>query len=102
MVIASEIWQKYLQAANTLECDSNSTDQREESPDYNDTKPHQVASVSVDNLFSTDEDVFEEKDRAKCTVSLAPTKFYAAYASGLIDVVSIGVVAALPTGFVNL
>lgn len=97
-VITSELWEKYLQAANTPESDSNSTDQSEENLDSDDKKSSGAALVSVNDSSSTDEDVFEEEDRAKGTVSYTTLKFYAACAGGFRDVVAIGVLAALLTG----
>ncbi|UKZ95219.1 uncharacterized protein TrAFT101_010069 [Trichoderma asperellum] len=96
-VITSELWEKYIQAANVSESDSNSTNESEGDLESDDTKPLEATLVGMSESSSTDEDVFEEEDRAKGTVSFTTLRFYAACAGGFIDVVSIGVLAALLT-----
>ncbi|GFP57227.1 multidrug resistance-associated protein 4 [Trichoderma asperellum] len=96
-VITSELWEKYIQTSNASESDSNSTNQSEGDLESDDTKPLEAALVGVSESSSTDEDVFDEEDRAKGTVSFTTLRFYAACAGGFIDVVSIGVLAVLLT-----
>ncbi|EHK26736.1 uncharacterized protein TRIVIDRAFT_34120 [Trichoderma virens Gv29-8] len=94
----AELWEKYLRAADTSDSESESIDQSEDNRDADDKLPSEIVLASVGELSSTEEDVFEEEDRAKGTVSLAALKFYAACAGGLLDVAAIGVLAGLLTG----
>lgn len=61
-------------------------------------KAVEAAKTVADDTSSTDEDVFDEEDRAEGTVSSAALKFYAACAGGLLDIVLIAAMTILLTG----
>ncbi|KAF3069892.1 ABC transporter C family member 10 [Trichoderma lentiforme] len=94
----TELCEKYLQSADTADSDSDFSDESEENLSTDDKAQPAVAVTSVGESSSTDEDVFEEEDRAEGTVSFAALKFYAACAGGLLDVIAIGALVCLLTG----
>ncbi|KAK0756023.1 hypothetical protein N5P37_011396 [Trichoderma harzianum] len=94
----TELCEKYLQSADTADSDSDFSDESEENLSTDDKAPPEVTVTSVGESSSTDEDVFEEEERAEGTVSFAALKFYAACAGGLLDVIAIGALVCLLTG----
>ncbi|KAL7952495.1 P-loop containing nucleoside triphosphate hydrolase protein [Trichoderma compactum] len=94
----TELCEKYLRSADTADSESEFSDQSEDSLDIDDNTPPEVAVTSMGESSSTDEDVFEEEDRADGTVSFTALKFYAACAGGLLDIIAIGALACLLTG----
>ncbi|KAK2616712.1 hypothetical protein QQS21_000324 [Conoideocrella luteorostrata] len=99
-VATPELWGKYRQTADThMNESSDPIDESDGDTSSGEETQPETASVSVTHeTKSTDEDVFEEEERAKGAVSFDTLKFYASCAGGLLDVVLIGALTALLTG----